>query len=98
MTAHRDKLTDQLKAARDAAGLSQRDLTAMTGIQQAQLSKIENGSVDPRLASLTTIAHALEMELVMVPRRSLPAVMAILTGSKTASRPAYTLDDGRDDD
>ena len=98
MDAEKDRITDQLKAARDASGLSQRDLTAMTGIQQAQLSKIENGSVDPRLASLTTIARALELELVLVPRRSLPAVKAILNGNKPASRPAYSLDDEADDD
>lgn len=98
MDADKDRITDQLKAARDAAGLSQRDLTAMTGIQQAQLSKIENGSVDPRLASLTTLARALELELVLVPRRSLSAVRAVLGGGKPVSRPAYSLDDEGDDD
>lgn len=83
----------QLKAEREKAGLSQRDIATNTGIQQAQLSKIENGLVEPRFASVEMIAHALELEIVLVPRRSLPAVLSILGNSSTdVSRPAYSLD------
>ncbi len=96
MVIKNDRLTEHLKTVRKASGLSQRDLTAMTGIQQAQLSKIENGSVDPRLTSITNIAHALNLELVLVPRRFLPAVHAVL-GNKPSSRPVYGLY-GEDDD
>lgn len=97
MTIEKDRIIDQLKRARKTAGLSQRDLTAMIGIQQAQLSKIENGSVDPRLDSLIAIARALELELVLVPRSSLSSIYTLLNGSNATARPAYSLDEDNDD-
>lgn len=88
-----DTIAEQLKGAREAAGLSQRAVSAISGAQQGQLSKIENGSVDPRLSSVEQIARALGLELVLVPRRSLSAVEAVLGKRPDAGRPAYALDD-----
>ncbi|NBC47602.1 MAG: helix-turn-helix domain-containing protein [Gammaproteobacteria bacterium] len=93
MPADDDTLATQLKAAREAAGLNQRALAAMTGLQQGQLSRIETGAVDPRLSSVVEIARALELELVLVPRRSLLAVQAGLGIKAEPGRPAYSLDD-----
>jgi len=93
MTAEDDTLPAQLKAAREAAGLNQRALAAMTGLQQGQLSRIETGAVDPRLSSVIEMARALELELVLVPRRALLAVQAMLSSRTEAGRPAYSLDD-----
>lgn len=96
MGSENNSLTSQLREAREASGLSQRDLTAMSGIQQAQLSKIENGSVDPRLTSLLNISRSLGLELVLVPRQFLPAIQSILKGKETDLL-AYSLDEDEDE-
>ena len=66
-----------LKEARASKGLSQRDLSLMAGVPQAQISRIEAGTVDPRATSLIALAHALDMELALIPRKALPAVKSI---------------------
>ena len=66
-----------LKVARESKGLSQRDLSLLAGIPQAQISRIEAGAVDLRATSIIALAHALDMELALVPRKALPAVKSI---------------------
>lgn len=70
-----------LREARTAKGLSQRDLSALAGIPQAQISRIEAGTVDPRVTSLIAIANALDLELTLVPRKAVPAVKSIVRQS-----------------
>ena len=99
------EITKRLRAARLAKSMSQTELHRLTGVPQAQLSRIEANSVDLRLSSLVAIANALDLELALVPRKVLPAVNSIIrqatakaSASEThdATRPAYTLDE--DDD
>jgi transcriptional regulator with XRE-family HTH domain len=52
-------LSRNVKAARDAAGLTQDQAADAAGMQSAVYSRIERGEVDPRLSSLTKIAAAL---------------------------------------
>ena len=70
-------LADQLKAARLQKKLSQRALSERVGIPQSHLSKIENGQVNIQVASLTQIARALDLELLLVPKKVVPAVEAL---------------------
>lgn len=70
-----------LRTAREQTGLSQRDLSARIGVPQSHISKIENGGTDLRLSSLVELARALDYELVLVPRKLLPAVDAIVGGA-----------------
>jgi transcriptional regulator with XRE-family HTH domain len=72
-----------LKEARASKGLSQRDLSLLAGVPQAQISRIEAGTVDPRATSLIALAHALDMELALVPRKALPAVKSITRQSNS---------------
>ncbi len=76
-----------LRNAREARGLSQRALGAKAGIAQGHISKIENGAVDLRLSSLVELARVLDLDLVLVPRKALPAVDAIV-GRRDATTPA----------
>ena len=46
-------------AARAAAGLSQKQLSALTGIDQSDISKIERGVANPSMLTLYRIAAAL---------------------------------------
>lgn len=72
-----DAIAASLKEARTSKGLTQRELSVMAGVPQAQISRIEAGTVDPRTTSLIALAHALDMELVLVPRKAMPAVKSI---------------------
>ena len=51
--------------ARHEAGLTQQELAERTGIQQANISRIENGNGNPSLATLTKIANGMGKKLVI---------------------------------
>jgi len=76
-TATTQALAQTLLAARERKGLSQRALAAKLGVRQSYVSRIETASIDPKASSLTEIARALDLELVLIPRRLLPAVQAL---------------------
>lgn len=48
-----------LKAARESAGISLRELEAATGIPRGNLSRLENGDSNPTLATLRRYATAI---------------------------------------
>ncbi len=50
-------------AARAEAGISQKQLAALTGIDQSDISKIERGVANPSVATLDRIAEALGGQL-----------------------------------
>ena len=85
-----DELLKTLRSAREATGLSQRDLSARAGVPQSHISKIESGGTDLRTSSLVELARALDHEVVLVPRKLLPAVEAIVRNASSALS-----DDGR---
>jgi len=91
-------LAKALQEARKESNLSQRALSLKTGITQAQISKIENGVADPKLSSLIELSRSLDVELMLVPRRSVVAVESVINLStsgngSSALGPAYSLDD-----
>lgn len=49
--------------ARQASGLTQQQLAARTGINQADISKLENGSANPSLRTLQRLAAGMGMNL-----------------------------------
>ncbi len=71
-----------LKAARESKGLSQRELSAKSGVPQGHISKIENGAVDLRVSSLIALARVLDLELTLVPRKVVPAIKSIVRSSE----------------
>lgn len=73
-----------LRAARESKGLSQRELGSRAGVPQAHISKIENAAVDLRLSSLIALARVLDVEVMLVPRRTVAAVHAIAAISAPA--------------
>lgn len=76
-----DEILQTLRGAREHSGLSQRDLSVRIGVPQSHISKIESGATDLRLSSLVEFARALDYELVLVPRKALPAVEAIVSSA-----------------
>ena len=49
--------------ARKTTGISQKQLAKLTGIHQADISKLENGSANPSLKTLQRIAAGMGMKL-----------------------------------
>jgi transcriptional regulator with XRE-family HTH domain len=79
-----DEILHTLRRVREHTGLSQRDLSARIGVPQSHISKIESGGTDLRLSSLVELARALDYEVVLVPRKLLPAVEAIVRNPSSA--------------
>ena len=77
VTVRKEKLmihqasSQAVSAARAAAGISQKQLAALSGIDQSDISKIERGIANPSVATLDRIARALGGQLsisIEVPR------------------------------
>lgn len=49
--------------ARTAQNLTQKELSKITGINQADISKLENGTRNPTVSLLKRLAEGMEMEL-----------------------------------
>ncbi|MDD7911999.1 helix-turn-helix transcriptional regulator [Pseudovibrio exalbescens] len=83
------EIADRLREAREAKQLSQRELSRLAGVPQAQISRIESNSVDLRLSSLVALASALDLEIALVPRKAVPAVKSITrqTTDRTVIQP-----------
>lgn len=80
-----EHVTSTLRAARTARGLSQRELSVNSAVPQGHISRIENGSVDLRLSNLVALARALDLELMLVPRQSVPAVRSVARSAATGA-------------
>ncbi len=90
MNYETEHLAGTLRIAREARGLSQRELSVTSGVPQGHISKIENGAVDLRVSSLVALARALDLEPMLVPHKSVPAVQ-----SMASSAPASALQEGK---
>lgn len=56
-------LGQTLKKAREAKGLSQKEVAITTKMDTAQYSRIENGKTDPAFSAVVRIAKAMGVEL-----------------------------------
>lgn len=97
-----DQIVSALREARQKKGLSQRALGVKSGVPQSHISRIEKGEVDLRVSSLIGLARALDLELALVPRKSVPAIKSIVRNTIKAgsgsSSPAYNLDEDDEDE
>lgn len=97
-----EQILDNLRDARVRKGLSQRELSARSGVPQSHISKIESGGVDLRVSSLIALARVLDLELLVAPKKAVPAIRSIIRSSNGTRDdgehvlPAYRLED--DDD
>jgi transcriptional regulator with XRE-family HTH domain len=64
--------------ARKAKGLTQKALGEAIGWPQSHVSKFEKGGNDIRLSGLVELARALDLEIALVPKKSLPAVQSVV--------------------
>lgn len=56
-------LAENLIKARDTAGMTQKQLSEITGIYQADISRIERGLANPSLSTLTRLANGMGLML-----------------------------------
>ena len=56
---------DAAAAARAERGMSQTELSSVTGIDQSDISRIERGAANPSVGTLERIAKALDAKLVI---------------------------------
>lgn len=98
-----EQILKDLREARERKGFSQRELSARSGVPQSHISKIESGGVDLRVSSLIALARVLELELFVVPKKSVPAIKSIIRISQGQDdeseqlSPVYNLDGDSDD-
>lgn len=85
-----DHIATILRNARIAKGFSQRALSRLSGVPQSHISKIESGAVDLRLSSLVELARVLDMELTLVPRKSVPAVNSVVRSTENKPRHSHS--------
>lgn len=58
---YRELLGEKLKKARTEAGYTQRQIADLLKINQSQLSKIENGQIEPNIETLGTLIDFYEI-------------------------------------
>ena len=61
--AETDKIIQALIEARRASGMTQKELSEITGIAQGDISKLETGNVNPSLRTLMRLAEGMGMQL-----------------------------------
>jgi ribosome-binding protein aMBF1 (putative translation factor) len=62
------RLARELLGRRQALGLTQRELSVRSGVQQSEISRIEQGEANPTFETIRVIAQALGAELRLVGR------------------------------
>ncbi|WP_247483619.1 helix-turn-helix transcriptional regulator [Bradyrhizobium sp. 15] len=72
-----EELVRTVQAKRTQERISQRALAVRSGLTQAHISQIET-RVEPGLSSFIQMVRALDLEVVLVPKKLLPAVEGIL--------------------
>ena len=76
-------------SGRQAKGLIQRTLGKKVIAQQSQIWKTENGAFVLQVSSLVELARALNPELMLAPRKTIPAVQSTIRGYPERASPAH---------
>lgn len=85
MEATRSRLMEiatSILRQRAAKGLTQADLGELLGLPQSHVSRLEGGKVDLRTSSLLELARVLDMEVILVPRKLVPAVRRVIQADR----------------
>ena len=62
-TVEADEIIQALIEARRASGMTQKELSELTGIAQGDISKLEKGNSNPSLRTLIRLAEGMGMRL-----------------------------------
>jgi transcriptional regulator with XRE-family HTH domain len=92
MAYQSEELIREVQGQRVKEAMSQRALAARSGLTQAHISQIETGRLEPGLSSFIQMARALDLEVVLVPKKLLPAVEGVL---RSTAAPEFVQEDGQ---
>jgi HTH-type transcriptional regulator / antitoxin HipB len=70
-------IQNQIRQAREAKNFTQGDLGKRIGQPQSSVSRIERGG-DLRVSTLLEMARVLDLEPMLIPKRLVPAVRALI--------------------
>lgn len=84
------RLALQVFELRKARRMTRRQLAAKTGMQQAEIRRIEAGNMNPTLSTIAILANALGAELLLRPRalRKAHEKRSVVTVSRRSTRVA----------
>ena len=63
MSRHSKQFGDWMRKRREALGMTQAELSGLTGIQRPNLSRIERGRHNPSLATMALVIQSLRGEM-----------------------------------
>ena len=75
--------------ARLAAGMTQEEVARSAGISRPRYRDIEKGTAAARATTLTNVARALGLEMMLVPQAVVPAVQALMRPHVEDDLPAF---------
>lgn len=64
---NKEAFISELIQARQESGLSQRELGALSGVQQPQIARVERGDANPQLDTILRLLSAMGKTLAIVP-------------------------------
>lgn len=87
MSYQSENLIAHAREVREASGVSQRALSERAGLTQSHISQIESGKMEPGLSSFIDLTRALDLEVMLVPRKLVPSVLGLVkTRAKLATQ------------
>lgn len=91
-------LVRELKTARLRRGWTQEKLGQQTGLPQMHISGIERGKIVPRYDTLLELIRVLELDLIVVPRSLVPAVLTLIRDYKRRDERRFQNRNSMDED
>jgi len=91
-----EELRLRMKEARVRKGWGQRELGGKIGLPQPHVSGIESGGIVPRFDTLLDIVRVLDLDLLLVPRPLVPAVLSLIRSQEepeSGEKPLYAADE-----
>ncbi len=91
MLVDKTTIADQIRTSRLDKQLSQVELAQKLGVTQGTISRAEQGQGDLRVGTLLEIARALDLELVLAPRRLRATIDQLIDRDERPAQPSvYT--------
>ena len=83
MSYQTESLVSQIREVREASGISQRRLSELAGLTQSHISQVEGGKMEPGLSSFIDLTRAFDLEVMLVPKKLVPAVLSLVKAQAT---------------
>ncbi len=84
-------LFQSLRTLRKQMGIKTSAILEKTGWSRQRLSQLERGELDAQLSTLLTLANAVEVEVMLVPKALAPLIQTVIaSGGSLAPQPTKT--------